>query len=99
LSRISQSYNPPKEETLLAITSKGRVHASFNQVNHRIVFTNNPSTIHMQLVKLHCDYDITLFPFDNQTCVIVLGPWEHNASEIYISLPRKRGGVLNVSAA
>ncbi len=50
-------------------------------------------------MKLHCDYDITLFPFDNQTCVIVLGPWEHNASEIYITLPRKRGGVLNVSAA
>jgi hypothetical protein len=39
--------------------------------------------LYNQVIKVHCQYNIKLFPFDTQECLIKLGPWEHNASEIY----------------
>jgi hypothetical protein len=33
LFRVSQIYNPPKEETFVTITNEGAVHVGFIQVN------------------------------------------------------------------
>ncbi len=42
-SSISQTYNPPKDETLLTITNTGRVHVSFNQVNTSLFANQLPN--------------------------------------------------------
>jgi hypothetical protein len=30
-----------------------------------------------EIIKVHCQYDIAMFPFDTQNCTIALGPWQH----------------------
>ncbi|XP_070541289.1 neuronal acetylcholine receptor subunit alpha-9-like [Ptychodera flava] len=36
------------------------------------------------IIKTHCKLDVTHFPFDEQTCIVLFGPWQHSAEEILV---------------
>ncbi|XP_077868279.1 neuronal acetylcholine receptor subunit alpha-9-like, partial [Saccoglossus kowalevskii] len=37
-----------------------------------------------EIIKTHCTLDVTRFPFDDQQCTVMFGPWQHTATEITV---------------
>ncbi|XP_033099315.1 neuronal acetylcholine receptor subunit beta-3-like isoform X2 [Anneissia japonica] len=37
------------------------------------------------IITTHCTMDVTHFPFDQQTCLVKFGPWQHGANEITLN--------------
>ncbi|XP_077992146.1 neuronal acetylcholine receptor subunit alpha-10-like [Glandiceps talaboti] len=37
------------------------------------------------IIKTHCRLDVTHYPFDEQTCKVMFGPWQHSAMEINVT--------------
>jgi len=56
-----------------------------NVYNNGNIFWSRPG-----LIKSTCTFDMTYFPYDQQTCNIKFGSWAYDSSEIYLGLEEEK---------